>query len=36
MKANLDKMIGRAAHIEFIDNSNFIRLFIDYYYEYLL
>ncbi|CAK59600.1 unnamed protein product (macronuclear) [Paramecium tetraurelia] len=36
MKTNIDKMIGRAAHIEFIDNSSFVRLFIDYYYEYLL
>lgn len=35
MKNALDKMIGRAAHIEFIDNPNFIRIFIDYYYEYL-
>ena len=30
----LDKFIGRAAHIEFIDNPHFVRMFIYNYDEY--
>lgn len=33
-KQNLDKVIGRAAHLEFIDNTVFIKQFLDYYYQY--
>ncbi len=29
--SNLDKFIGRAAHIQFIENNQFLRMVTNYY-----